>query len=874
MTVAEPNQLKKPKVEEKLSEEDATLKALIDSKIDAILSSNDSSVLTSSLQALTVEVRGATASMTGVPKPLKFLKPHFQAMATRYDQLHSGPIKAGLADILAVLATISSIKEDSRLALKYYLEGSKSDLTSWGQEFMRSLSGEVADEHQFRLTNGQRTDDLQSIIDIIATYNAKHGAEVDAIDLLCEVDQIEKIVSLADAHSFERICMYLNSMASYASNRDEKSRLYKASLEIYTIQNQLPLALRLAMRLNSLDDITRLFSLAESDPATSRQLAHMLGRQGVRLQGLPEHLYPFINQESLTRHFKDLAKELDVLEAKTPEEIFKTHLEEKRTTVQLDSAKQNLAASFANAFVNLGFCSDKLLTVEGSGWLFKNKDLGMFSTAASLGMLMLWDLDDGMNQIDKFQWSTDVNVKAGALLAFGMTCTGVNNEVDPAWALLAEHLENTEQPLIRQAAILGLGFAYAGTRREELLENLTPLMIDADQPLETAALCAAALGLSYVGSGSEDASMLIQQCLVDKITQKTKLDGTSAAFLLPCALGLIWQSHSEAAPVDAFVNQLVSAGAEERFTTYCRVVLESFAYAGTGDVLRVQKLLQTCAEVIPETATAPEALGPESAALLGVAMVAVGEEIGSEMCLRTFDRIHQYGNIAVKRVIPLAIAFLNLSNPRPAVIDTLSKLSHESDAELAANAIFGMGLVGLGTNNSRLAGLFRQLAAYFTKDATMLFVIRLAQGLLYCGKGLVTCNPIHSDRFLASAPALGSLAVLFQAVLAMKANLFSTHHYLLFFLVPSITPRMLVTLDAETGEPLPVTVRVGQAVDVTGQAGKPKTVTGFQTHITPVLLGHSDRAELATEEYLPLTPVLEGLVLLRKNPDYKPAEDK
>lgn len=60
-------------------------------------------------------------------------------------------------------------------------------------------------------------------------------------------------------------------------------------------------------------------------------------------------------------------------------------------------------------------------------------------------------------------------------------------------------------------------------------------------------------------------------------------------------------------------------------------------------------------------------------------------------------------------------------------------------------------------------------------------------------------------------------------------------------------PRFLITFD-ESVENLPVTVRVGQAVDVVGQAGRPKTITGFQTHSTPVLLAHSERAELATEE--------------------------
>lgn len=107
---------------------------------------------------------------------------------------------------------------------------------------------------------------------------------------------------------------------------------------------------------------------------------------------------------------------------------------------------------------------------------------------------------------------------------------------------------------------------------------------------------------------------------------------------------------------------------------------------------------------------------------------------------------------------------------------------------------------------------------------------------------------------------------------------------------------MLLTVD-ENLKPLSVQVRVGQAVDVVGQAGRPKTITGFQTHSTPVLLAAGDRAELATDKYvhilatitpsffdfviwsllilalifryLPLSPILEGFVILKENPDYR-----
>ena len=49
---------------------------------------------------------------------------------------------------------------------------------------------------------------------------------------------------------------------------------------------------------------------------------------------------------------------------------------------------------------------------------------------------------------------------------------------------------------------------------------------------------------------------------------------------------------------------------------------------------------------------------------------------------------------------------------------------------------------------------------------------------------------------------------------------------------------------------------------------RPFARAGFQTHNTPVLLGVGERAELGTEEWLPLSPILEGQVILVKNPDY------
>jgi 26S proteasome regulatory subunit N1 len=52
-------------------------------------------------------------------------------------------------------------------------------------------------------------------------------------------------------------------------------------------------------------------------------------------------------------------------------------------------------------------------------------------------------------------------------------CTGVRNESDPALALLTDFIEN-KAVIVRTASVCGLGIAYAGSKRAELMELLVP----------------------------------------------------------------------------------------------------------------------------------------------------------------------------------------------------------------------------------------------------------------------------------------------------------------------------------------------------------------------------------------------------------------
>ena len=125
----------------------------------------------------------------------------------------------------------------------------------------------------------------------------------------------------------------------------------------------------------------------------------------------------------------------------------------------------------------------------------------------------------------------------------------------------------------------------------------------------------------------------------------------------------------------------------------------------------------------------------------------------------------RYGEPVIRRAVPLALALLSTSNPQLNILDTLSKFSHDSDTNVARNAIFAMGLVGSGTNNARLAGLLRNLAQFYHKDPLDLFMVRLAQGLTHLGKGTLTLNAFHSDCGLMTPVAVAGLLVVIMAML-------------------------------------------------------------------------------------------------------------
>jgi 26S proteasome regulatory subunit N1 len=100
-----------------------------------------------------------------------------------------------------------------------------------------------------------------------------------------------------------------------------------------------------------------------------------------------------MSNTKLSERYLALARDMDVMEPKLPEDVYKMHLVDTHRSALapgLDSAAKNLSATLVNALVNVGFGTDKLVTVEPSEgsrpWVSRNKDQGKTCAVASIGV--------------------------------------------------------------------------------------------------------------------------------------------------------------------------------------------------------------------------------------------------------------------------------------------------------------------------------------------------------------------------------------------------------------------------------------------------------------------------------------------------------
>merc|ERR1739838_878173 len=231
--------------------------------------------------------------------------------------------------------------------------------------------------------------------------------------------------------------------------------------------------------------------------------------------------------------------------------------------------------------------------------------------------------------------------------------------------------------------------------------------------MEVVGMTALACGMISVGTTNQLVVEALVTCLLAR--SETELKDTYARFI---ALGLALTYLGCQDKCEVVLSCIESLAAPFRQMT--GTLIEVCAYAGSGNVLKVQEMLHICTDHYdPEDSKSKEKEKKEkdkkeekkdeekevdlssqqAVAVLGIALISMGEDIGGEMSFRQFGNLLRYCEPVIRRAVPLALGLISVSNPRLNILDTLSKFSHDTDSDVAHNAIFAMGLVGAGTNN-------------------------------------------------------------------------------------------------------------------------------------------------------------------------------
>lgn len=168
-------------------------------------------------------------------------------------------------------------EDDSPEALKYCILGTKKNLVAWGHEYLRCLSGQISMMYQTRISKDERVDDIIELVDQIIPEFINHNEEGEAVDLMMEVERLNKLADFCNKNNYERVCTYLLACSNYSADTEELLQTLKTVTGVYRKFDRFTDALRVAQKMNDMELINELMSTCK-DRATLKQMAFMLAR--------------------------------------------------------------------------------------------------------------------------------------------------------------------------------------------------------------------------------------------------------------------------------------------------------------------------------------------------------------------------------------------------------------------------------------------------------------------------------------------------------------------------------------------------------------------------------------------------------------------
>ena len=173
------------------------------------------------------------------------------------------------------------------------------------------------------------------------------------------------------------------------------------------------------------------------------------------------------------------------------------------------------------------------------------------------------------------------------------------------------------------SAIFGLALAAAGSQNLTLYEKLNNLLGDFSYGFEMSAFISLALGLIFLGTSDENVFNDLFSILMAR-NENGKAKIFESPFFVIYILGIGLLCLGKQKDNDFMIETLVSIEEfSKEMRDYMKTMLISFSYAGSGNVAKVQELMQIIAK-------SNEEINPkvQSIAVIGCSLIAIGEDVG------------------------------------------------------------------------------------------------------------------------------------------------------------------------------------------------------------------------------------------------------
>jgi 26S proteasome regulatory subunit N1 len=773
------------------------------------LSDRDPGVKHAALQMIVKQLRASSSAASSLPSTLISLISQKEILLDVYAGL-SGECRSVMADILSVISATG----DDGDALRYRLEGGGTPLDIWGHQYIKKLASDLIG------ALGSDTDSSEAecmkVLDEVLPCLFRFNAECDAIDLLMELDILERAIGFIDRDNYERVCVYIKAFFPYIDGREARRKVNRVLYEMHGKMGDKAGQLYALLRER---ESVEAYIEGEENRAMKMQLAYIAARRGVYYESSDGEIREILSNQRVREFNRYIAQELEL------------------SVKESGPVEGKSAAAFliSDRLVNASLGASTLPLQE----LKKSHKV---AAVASSGLLYLWDPCRAMSEMEEDVFSADGYLAVGTLLGISISGTRVHDANDSVLALIRENL-STQSVTQKIALLQSLLTLYAGSCRRDVLDMISPFYTDIDP--EVSFFSMFATGAVFCTSADAEILSSMVQVLLERQTSEFANPLSRFALL---GISLVYLQAEE-----KVFDVLDLVKAVEDLGPALSVLMRGMAYAGSGNSSVLHGILK---DALEDTSDEEENGLKNIFAILSVAIISLGDDTTGQMGARIIESAMVIDDPHIQIAIPMALAILYASDPKVEVTDTLRRCAHSGDLSVVTSSIAALGLVSAGSNNSRVASSLEQMESFCGKQSSG-SALKISQGLLHLGRGTLLLTPMLSGSIDPRA-FVGLMGFSF-CFIERSFRIIDRFYFLVLLLSLGVRTKYVITLDS-SGAIVKTGIRVGTPVDVSGVAGRPKRISGAQTHETPVILQPSEAAEIT--EQTPLTSLVEDIVVV------------